>query len=177
MMDRVNQWAQALLDEEEALRRAALRKLGPGLTLTDATKSLEELKAEELTEIRAERLEQDARTRAEARFVEARQRGMLHASPAVDRLPGRPGLASTRSRLDVLDPVIEQAQAHCRDPFSVAEVWPQLQALAEARQRPLIGVAEEGIKYTDSKDTVQFFRKSALKDRLLRRKKLLSQAR
>jgi hypothetical protein len=74
-------------------------------------------------------------------------------------------------RPDLLTPLIERAQRGEADPFNAAVIWPKLRDMAERKTTPLIGVAPEGIKWTDGNDSVQFLTKKALSDRLRRLKK------
>lgn len=88
--------------------------------------------------------------------------------------PGGPvgdGLSILKSkRPDLLTPLIEAAQRDEIDQFSAAVIWPKLCSKAESKTRPLIGVSPDGIKWTDSNDTIQFLTKNALADRLRRLK-------
>ena len=74
-------------------------------------------------------------------------------------------------RPDLLAPLIEKAQRNEQDPFNVAVIWLKLCHMTESKTRPLIDVTSEGIKWTDSSDSVQFLTKKALSDRLRRLKK------
>jgi hypothetical protein len=61
--------------------------------------------------------------------------------------PGRGTVHSTKTRRDALSAVIERAQARCDRPDDPAEVWGQLQAMAEKQESPLLGATEDGIQY------------------------------
>lgn len=84
------------------------------------------------------------------------------------------GAASTlihttkRKRRDVLSPVLELAQAQCRDPKDAAEVWVNLCSLARAKQPPLLGVTEEGVQYQQVNDEAAYLSRGALTKRLNR---------
>jgi hypothetical protein len=77
---------------------------------------------------------------------------------------------SVKKRRNILSPVIEQAQRECIDRYDVAEVWNMMCDLARRRQKPLYGVVEDGIQYTDEFDRPKVLRKKALSERLKRRK-------
>jgi hypothetical protein len=76
-------------------------------------------------------------------------------------------------RRDVLAPVIELAQSHCRNPNDVHEVWVQLQELARAQRPPLLGETEDGLQYRRASDGIDtppaYFTKDSLRKRLSRR--------
>ena len=55
---------------------------------------------------------------------------------------------STKTRRDILDPAIEHAQGMCRDPKDTAQVWAQLQVLAQGEYAPLLAALPKGLKYT-----------------------------
>lgn len=67
---------------------------------------------------------------------------------------------STRARRNTLTPVIELAQAQCRNPKDTAEVWAALQVLAEKKHPPLIGGTEDGLQYYEAGEAAIFKRKS-----------------
>ena len=73
----------------------------------------------------------------------------------------------TKTRRDVLTPVIELAQKQCRNHQDDAEVWGQLQALANNKHPPLIGATEDGVQYL-KKGLADFFTRDALRKRLNR---------
>lgn len=70
-------------------------------------------------------------------------------------------------RRDSLTPVIEMAQAACRNPHDTAEVWAALQVLAEKKQAPLIGATEDGLQYL-KKGNAEIFTRESLRKRLAR---------
>jgi len=70
----------------------------------------------------------------------------------------------TKSR-DTLDPVIELAQSKCRDSKDTAQVWAQLQVLAQEEYPPFLGMFPEGLKYTKGAGDAHFNR-GALDKRL-----------
>lgn len=74
-------------------------------------------------------------------------------------------------RPDLLTPLIEKAQLGESDPFKAAVIWPKLYGMAKSKTRPLFGVSEDGIKWTDGDDTTQFLTLKKLRDRLGRQKK------
>lgn len=78
---------------------------------------------------------------------------------------------STKKRRDLLSPLIELAQSNCLNPQVTAEVWSALLALTDKRQPPLLGPSEDGIKWQDSNDEIQFLSIKNLRDRLSRSKK------
>ena len=91
--------------------------------------------------------------------------------------PAPVGAASDTSALpknhrpDLLTPLIEKAQSGETDPFNAALIWPKLCSMVDEKTRPLIGISDEGIKWTDGNDKVKFLSKKALGDRLQRQKK------
>lgn len=101
----------------------------------------------------------------------------VESAPATDTATPAPVVTASvtpalpkSKRPDLLTPLIEAAQRGETDPFNAAVIWPKLCSMAERKTRPLIGVSADGIKWTDSNDTVQFLTKSALSDRLRRAK-------
>ena len=112
------------------------------------------------------------------------------APPSVEPLPalvpiqrhagrtvGAPGVLrhSMKSKgRDTLDPVIEMAQSLCDDPDDWAQVWAQMQVLAQEEKPPLLGLIPEGIKYTQVVPKpgifTGIFTKNALGKRLKRRR-------
>lgn len=82
-----------------------------------------------------------------------------------DPSPVKPSIHSTRTRRDTITPVIDQAQSKCRNPKDTAEVWAQMEVLAEDEVPPFQGRMVEGLKYT-KKDEVKYFTRSALDKRL-----------
>ena len=67
---------------------------------------------------------------------------------------------STKTRRDILTPVIEFAQAKCRDPNDAAEVWGVLQRLGEQKIPPLFGGSDDGVQYLSGGQAMYFKRKS-----------------
>ncbi len=92
------------------------------------------------------------------------------AKPAPEATKCDGPLILKNKRPDLLTPVIEAAQRGETEQFSAAVIWPKLCSKAESKTRPLIGVSPDGIKWTDSNDTIQFLTKNALADRLRRMK-------
>ena len=81
----------------------------------------------------------------------------------------RPGVLkhSTKTkRRDSLDPAIEHAQSKCKDPKDTAEVWAQLQVLAQTEHPPLLAVTPDGLKYTRHGNKAAHFTRNALDKRL-----------
>lgn len=76
-----------------------------------------------------------------------------------------------RKRRDLLTPAIEAAQRECGDAFDSPAVWAALVKMAEAQKYRLLGVTEEGIKWTDANDAIKFFTLRNLRDRLRTRKR------
>jgi hypothetical protein len=70
-------------------------------------------------------------------------------------------------RRDSLTPVIEKAQATCRNANDTAEVWAALQVLAEKKQPPLRGATEDGLQYLKN-GIAESFTRDALRKRLAR---------
>lgn len=68
-------------------------------------------------------------------------------------------------RRDTLDPIIELAQSKCSDPKDTAEVWAQMQALAQNEHPPLLAAVLDGLKYTKGGEDAVFTR-NALDKRL-----------
>lgn len=79
--------------------------------------------------------------------------------------------ARSGGRRDQLTPVIEAAQKECEDPFDTPAVWQVLRQFAQASKSPLVGVTEDGIKWSDANDDLQFFKFGNLRDRLRRSRK------
>ena len=73
-------------------------------------------------------------------------------------------------RRDLLTPAIELAQKACNDPYDVPAVFAELRRLASEKVRPLIGVAPEGIQWTDGNDDAKFLSLNSLRERLRRQK-------
>lgn len=70
-------------------------------------------------------------------------------------------------RRNVLTSVIELAQSQCKNPQYASEVWAKLLVLAEKKEPPFIGTAEEGLKYYKGA-SVAFLSRDALGKRLRR---------
>lgn len=84
--------------------------------------------------------------------------------------------AAKLTRRDILTPAIEAAQRECADPFDAPAVWAALVHKANASKPPLLGVSDEGIKWLDANDVLNFFTLKNLRDRL-RRQEMLAKAR
>lgn len=82
----------------------------------------------------------------------------------------KPQRVPKNERPDLLVPLIEKAQREAIDPFLPAEIWPKLCSLAQAQNRPLLGVSDEGIKWVNADDETQFFTLKMLSNRLYRLK-------
>lgn len=74
-------------------------------------------------------------------------------------------------RRDPLDTAIEQAQSKCHDPKDTAEVWGQMQVLAQCEYPPLLAVTADGLKYTKDGTNPSHFKRDALHKRLHREKR------
>lgn len=72
---------------------------------------------------------------------------------------------TTPKRRNSLTPVIEKAQSLCRNPNDTAEVWAELQVLAEKKSAPLIGATEDGLQYLNN-GAAKIFTREALRKRL-----------
>ncbi len=68
-------------------------------------------------------------------------------------------------RSDSIDPVIKLAKTTCRDPNSTAEVWAQMEVLAQNEQAPFLASTEDGLKY-HKKGADAYFTRDALDKRL-----------
>lgn len=68
-------------------------------------------------------------------------------------------------RSDSIDPVIKLAKTTCRDPNSTAEVWAQMEVLAQNEQAPFLASTEDGLKY-HRKGADAYFTRDALDKRL-----------
>lgn len=71
----------------------------------------------------------------------------------------------TRTRRDVLTPIIENARRRCKDPDDWSDVWAHLSRMAEEKEALLLGTTEDGIQYLDD-GTAKIFTKAALRKRL-----------
>jgi hypothetical protein len=69
---------------------------------------------------------------------------------------------------DVLVPSIEAAQQNCQTPTDAAEVFAQLQRMANEELAPLLAATGRGIKYTDKHGNDAYLTKDALDKRLRR---------
>jgi hypothetical protein len=68
-------------------------------------------------------------------------------------------------RRDLITPVIEVAQSKCKNPQDTAEVWAQMELLADSENAPLLAATETGLKYRrEGKDA--YFTRDALDKRL-----------
>ena len=70
----------------------------------------------------------------------------------------------TRGR-DTLDPVIEFAQSKCVDRSDTAQVWAQMEVLAQSEHAPLLAATADGLKYTKNGGST-YFTRDALDKRL-----------
>lgn len=155
-----NDWeakkARRFLDREYDIETAYLKKL-------------EELKAEkDFHEREAIRKQADlAHTAASpAPVVADSPPGGVEADKAgpLVKAPAQGNSTKTR-RKDSIDPVIELAQAKCRDPKDTNQVWPQMQVLADNEQAPFLASTAKGLKYhKNGKDA--YFTRDALNKRL-----------
>lgn len=66
---------------------------------------------------------------------------------------------------DTLDPVIEHAQSLCRDPKDTAQVFAQMEVLAQAEHAPLQAATAGGLKYS-KKGEAAYLTRDALDKRL-----------
>jgi hypothetical protein len=83
------------------------------------------------------------------------------ANPASDAaLPAPPKL-----RRDSITPAIELAQSKCKDPSDTAEVWPQMQVLAQDEHPPFLASTPQGLKYHRNGNDC-YFTREALDKRL-----------
>lgn len=76
--------------------------------------------------------------------------------------------SAKKARRDLLTPVIEAAQKDCGNPFDTPSVWASLVRMVNAETPPLVGVTEEGLKWKDPNDELQFFSIRSLRSRLRR---------
>jgi YHS domain-containing protein len=79
-------------------------------------------------------------------------------------------------RRDLMSPLIEAAQRESSDPFDTPAIWATLCKLAEQKVKPLLGKTEEGIKWADGDDEIQYFSLKMLRDRLGRQKAALQKS-
>lgn len=84
-----------------------------------------------------------------------------------EKAPGVLAHTQRKPRRDLLTPVIERARAQCTDELDVAEIWPHLQRLAEAKVPPFLGVTEDGLQYRDG-DNICYFTRLSLYKRIAR---------
>lgn len=92
-----------------------------------------------------------------------------NANPSGKDASTKPEVATPANlRRDLLVPLIEAAQKELANPSDTAAVWAALQAMAAAGRRPLLGISEDGIKWTDANDELQFLTIKKLRDRLFR---------
>ena len=101
--------------------------------------------------------------------IDTRWLRSMHTAPAASEIPVRtqepaaapPAVAPTKSASagvtvhstktkgrNILDPVIETAQGQCTDPKDTAQVWAQMQVLAQVEHPPLLAATDNGLKYT-----------------------------
>jgi hypothetical protein len=92
------------------------------------------------------------------------------SSPAPTAPTGAMKHSTKDGRRDILDPVIDFAQIECRDPHDTAEVWAQLQRMADGEHGPLLASTTEGVKYSKNGRDAHLTR-DALDKRLQRRRK------
>ena len=86
---------------------------------------------------------------------------------AMEGASSRVLMHSTKSRRrDPIDTAIELAQAKCKNAKDTAEVWAQMQVLAQAEHPPLLAVTRKGLKYTRHGDEAAYFNRGALDKRL-----------
>jgi hypothetical protein len=69
------------------------------------------------------------------------------------------------SRRDTLKPVIEEAQSKCINPNDTAQVWAQMQMMADEQHVPLLASMKEGLKYHKAGQDA-YFTRDALNKRL-----------
>lgn len=99
------------------------------------------------------------------------------ATPAMHVTPGN-GSATTLQasairckHRDLLAPLIELALYEAGNQFDTPAIWAKLCAMAEQKKKPLIGIAEDGIIWSDSNDKARFLSLNALRNRLRTKKK------
>jgi hypothetical protein len=68
-------------------------------------------------------------------------------------------------RRDSINPVIELAQSKCKDPSDTAEVWAQMEYLADNETLPFLAATSEGLKYRKG-GSDEYFTRGALRLRL-----------
>lgn len=95
-------------------------------------------------------------------------------APAVVIEPTRESPAKLKRR-NLLTPVIERAQRECSAPFEASAVFPVLMRMAEASEKPFIGATDDGIKWKNHNDEIQFLSLKNLRDRLRRQEKRAAQ--
>ncbi|MCU0924727.1 MAG: hypothetical protein MUF44_01450 [Hydrogenophaga sp.] len=87
---------------------------------------------------------------------------------ATYQIEQKPAQAYRQKRRDLLAPVIEKAQVQSGNRYDAAAVWNVLVTMAKIPDSPLIGVSDEGIKWSDGNDGVKFLKLKNLRDRLKR---------
>lgn len=103
--------------------------------------------------------------------------------PAPDSAPSAPLMTAgtvkvqAKARRDLLTPAIEAAQRACEDIFDTPAIWGVMSEMARAQKYRLLGVSEDGIKWLDANDEIQFFKLKDLRDRLRRMKQKRGKAR
>ena len=85
-----------------------------------------------------------ARTLGDVQLIEAYQQAGVTAGASVAVTPANSKPA--KGHRDTIDPVIEQAQSKCKDPLDTAEVWAQMQVLAQEEKPPFQMSVTEGLK-------------------------------
>jgi hypothetical protein len=75
------------------------------------------------------------------------------------------GNSTKTPRSDSIDPVIELAKQKCSDPDSTAEVWAQMEVLAQDERPPFLASTKDGLKY-HKKGANEYFTRDALDKRL-----------
>lgn len=71
---------------------------------------------------------------------------------------------------DLLASRIEDAQKTCGEPFNAPAVWGELVKMTEKKTTPLHEVTDEGLRWLDGANKVQFFTLKNLRDRLRNQK-------
>lgn len=75
------------------------------------------------------------------------------------------GKSTKLKRRNILTPLIELAQASCKNKTDTAEVWAALQPLAQQKKAPLIGATEDGLQYLKNGEC-KIFKRDSLRKRL-----------
>lgn len=82
-----------------------------------------------------------------------------------------------RSRGDLLSPAIRSARQQAADSDSASEVFNILRACAGSKGHPIVGITDDGLKWFDANDDVQYLTIKKLRDRLRHMKKQRAGAR